>query len=71
MALFVLINRPAGLFTNTRKHASRTSVANVMSALGSGAKVVSDNDPKDLDWPSNDDLINAFPATVIKVAARS
>lgn len=47
MARFVLVNRRAGLFTDARKHASRASVAQALSSLGSRAKVVSDHDPKD------------------------
>jgi hypothetical protein len=47
LARFVLVNRRAGLFTDATKHASRASVARVLSAFGPQAKVLSDHDPAD------------------------
>jgi subtilisin family serine protease len=47
MARFVLVNRRSGLYTDAAKHASRSSVASTLSALGSRAKVLSDHDPPD------------------------
>jgi subtilisin len=47
MARFVLVNRRAGLFTDTTKEASRAAVANAVAAFGSRAKVLADKDPAD------------------------
>jgi hypothetical protein len=47
MPRYVLINRRAGKFTDTAKHASRAAVAMTLSRLGGSARVVHDKDPKD------------------------
>jgi hypothetical protein len=47
MTKYVLVNRRAGLFTDTAKHASRASVASTLSRFGAQAKVLADHDPKD------------------------
>ena len=48
MAKFILVNRRAGLFTDTAKHASRAAVASALGMFGTQAKVVADHNPTDM-----------------------